>query len=124
MKNRLDRVNELIKRELGDLIRREVRTSGKLVTVQQVDIAPNLKNATVWIGVIGTEEERHESMARLHEARAELQHALSRRVILKYTPRLHFQLDEAGERGDRVLQLLSELEPSPESSSPKENQEQ
>jgi ribosome-binding factor A len=110
MKNRLDRVNELIKRELGELIRRQVPTTAKLVTVKQVDIAPDLKNATVWIGIIGTDEEAKESMGRLQDARKELQREMARRVILKYTPHLHFKLDQSGERGDRILQIISELQ--------------
>jgi ribosome-binding factor A len=108
-KNRLSRVNELIKRELDALIRKEVTMPAKLVTVQEVDIAPDLKHAKVWMGMIGTKEEQYASMALLHGARKELQGSLSRRVILKFTPQLHFFLDEAGERGDRVLNILSEL---------------
>jgi ribosome-binding factor A len=110
MVNRLDRVNELIKRELDGLIRREVpQMPGKLVTVREVDIAPDLKHATVWMGVIGTKEEQYASMACLHGARKDLQGLLAKRVVLKFTPQLHFKLDEAGERGDRVLNLLDEL---------------
>jgi ribosome-binding factor A len=110
MKNRLDRVNELIKRELDTLIRREVpEMPGKLVTVREVETSPDLRHATIWMGVIGTTEERHASMAKLHGARKELQGLLSKRVVLKFTPQLHFKLDEAGERGDRILNILSEL---------------
>lgn len=114
MKNRLDRVNELIKRELDGLIRKEVQLPAKLVTVKEVDIAPDLKHAKVWMGMIGTKEEQHASMANLHAARKELQSALSRRVILKFTPQLHFKLDETGERGDRILNILNELNLPPE----------
>lgn len=111
MKNRLDRVNELIKRELDTLIRREVpQMPAKLVTVREVDIAPDLKHATVWMGMIGPREDQYASMALLHGARKELQGQLSKRVVLKFTPQLHFKLDEAGERGDRVLNILSELD--------------
>ncbi len=109
MKNRLDRVNEAIKRELSGLIRREFTFQAKLVTVQEVDVTPDLKNAHVYIGVIGTPEEQRAAMAQLHDARQRLQHELSRRVILKYTPHLYFKIDESGERGDRVLQILDEL---------------
>ncbi len=115
--NRLDRVNELIKRELDTLIRREVGVMpGKLVTVREVDISADLKHASVWMGVIGTAEEQHASMARLHAHRKTLQSMLSKRVVLKFTPKLHFKLDATGVRGDRVLNILSELgmpEPTP-----------
>ena len=114
MKNRLDRVNELIKRELDTLIRKEVQMSAKLVTVKEVDISPDLKHAKVWMGMIGTEEEQHASMAKLHGARKDLQSALSRRVVLKFTPQIHFKLDETGERGDRILTILNELNLPPQ----------
>jgi len=118
MKNRLDRVNESIKRELGLLVRREFTFQAKLVTVKEVDITPDLKNAHVYIGIIGTPEEQRGAMAQLHEARQRLQHEISRRVILKFTPHLHFRLDEAGERGDRILQILDELHIPPEPAAP------
>ncbi|HZJ17853.1 MAG TPA: 30S ribosome-binding factor RbfA [Chthoniobacteraceae bacterium] len=110
MKHRLQRVNELIKRELGELIIRECRFTAQLVTVQQVDVSPDLKHAHVYISVIGTEEERNQAMATLHAERPQFQQALAKRVVLKFTPHLHFKIDEAAERGDRVLNILSELE--------------
>jgi ribosome-binding factor A len=118
VKNRIDRVNEVIKRELSALIVRELSFQAKLVTVQQVDVTPDLKNAHVYIGVIGTPEEQRSAMAQLHDARQRLQHELSRRIILKFTPHLHFQLDQAGERGDRILQIIEELHLPPEPSAP------
>ena len=91
MKNRLDRVNESIKRELGALVRREITFQAKLVTLKEVDITP---------------DEQHAALAQLHDARLKLQRELSRRIVLKFTPHLHFKLDETGERGDRILQIL------------------
>ena len=110
MKHRLPRVNELIRRELGELVTREISFPAKLVTIQEVDITPDLKHAHIFVSIIGTEEEAKQSMAKLHDARPHLQHALSRRVVLKFTPHLHFKLDVAAKRGDRVLNLLSELD--------------
>jgi ribosome-binding factor A len=110
MKHRLERVNEVIKRELGDLILRHCHFTAQLVTVQQVDIAPDLKHAHVYISVIGAETDQHQAIAQLHSVRKELQRELSKRVVLKFTPHLHFKLDVAAERGDRVLQILSQLE--------------
>ena len=118
MKNRLDRVNESIKRELGVLVSREFTFQAKLVTVKEVDITSDLKNAHVYIGIIGTPEEQHAAMAQIHDARQRLQHELSRRVILKFTPHLHFKLDATGERGDRILQIIEELHLPPETPAP------
>ncbi len=109
MKHRLERVNELIKRELGELIGRQCRFTAQLVTLQQVDITPDLKHAHVFVSVIGNEDEQKQALATLHDSRADLQRALSKRVVLKYTPLLHFKLDIAAERGDRILHILDEL---------------
>ena len=110
MKNRLDRVNELIKRELSELVRREITFTAKLVTVQEVDITPDLKHAHVYIGVLGTLDEKKQALAALHDHRKRFQKELAKRVVIKWTPQLHFALDTAGERGDRVLNLLDQLD--------------
>ena len=109
MKHRLERVKELLKRELGDLIGREF-TFDHLVTIQEVDITPDLKQAHVYVSVFGgSERDANAAIAKLHSRRKELQALVSRRVILKYTPQLHFKLDKAVERGDRVIDILQSL---------------
>lgn len=112
MSLRLLRVCELIKRELGVIIGREVKFEAPLVSVRAVDITPDLKNAHVFISAIGTKWQKERAIEVLTEKRQHLQHELSRRVILKYTPLLHFQLDESIERGTRVLNLLDEIGPT------------
>ncbi len=120
MINRLARVNELLKRELSELVRREITFTAKLVTIQEVDVTADLKHAHIFVSVIGTVEEQKQALAALHDHRQRFQHELSRRVVIKFTPQLHFRLDIASERGDRVLQLMDQLglppepEPNPE----------
>ena len=107
-KHRLERINELLKREMGDLLRRELHFDAQLVTVQHVDVTPDLKNAHVYMSVIGTEKQRKGVML-LRTRCPHLQFLLSRRVIMKYTPHLHFKLDEGIERGTRIINLMDEL---------------
>ena len=114
MKHRLERVNELIRRELSEIINREVTFHAALVTVQQVDITADLKHAHVFISVMGSDDDAKEAMARLHASRVNLQHLLSKRVVLKFTPHLHFKLDESIERGNRIIDLLGEIEIPPD----------
>ncbi len=114
MKHRLERVNELLKRELGDLLTREVSFEAALVTVQQVDITPDLKHAHVFISVMGSEAQAKAAMAKLHSSRPSLQHLLSKRVVLKYTPHLHFKLDDSIERGTRIISILEEIDIPPD----------
>lgn len=108
-KHRLERVNELIRRELGDLLRREMIFDAQLVTIQQVDVTPDLKHAHIYMSVIGSTEQARHVITQLKGMRGQLQYLLSRRVIIKYTPQLHFKLDEGIERGTRVIHLMDEL---------------
>ena len=109
MNHRLDRVREVIKRELSELIPREISFRATLVTVQQVDITPDLKQCHVYVSAIGTDPQKKEALAALEAKSKILQHNLSKRVILKYTPQLHFKLDTAIERGTRVIEILDEI---------------
>lgn len=112
MKHRLLRVNELLKRELSSLLVREMDFEDLLVTVNQVDVTPDLKSAHVYISVLGSGRQS-EVIPALEANRAVLQADLSRHVTLKYTPHLIFHLDDSIERGSRVLEILQEIEHPP-----------
>ena len=112
MKHRLLRVNELLKRELSSLLVREMNFDDLLVTVNQVDVTPDLKSAHVYVSVLGSNG-RNEVISALEANRATLQSGLSRHLVLKYTPHLIFHLDDSIERGSRVLEILQEIEPPP-----------
>ena len=109
MKHRLLRVNELLKRELSTIITREITFDGVLVTVNQVNVTPDLKQAHVYISVLG-KEGQVAAMAKLEENRVVLQTALAKSVVLKYTPQLVFHLDDSIERGARVFEILQQIE--------------
>lgn len=110
MKHRLVRVAEILKRELSTAILREVPADGALVTVNAVDVTPDLRHATVHVGVMGTAAQQRGVMERLEQHRVLLQSECAKRVVLKFTPQLHFRLDASIERGTRVLNILDELE--------------
>lgn len=111
MKHRLLRVNELLKRELSSLIARELSFENALVTINQVDVTPDLKSAHVYVSVLGKEGKKA-AIKTLEENRAMLQADLSKHVVLKYTPHLVFHLDDSVERGARVIEILQEIEPT------------
>lgn len=113
MKHRLERVKEVLKRELSEIIPRELTFHATLVTVQSVDVTPDLKNAHVFVSIIGSEKDKKSSLTNLGEHRQLLQHELSKRVVLKYTPHLTFHLDDSIERGDRILEILNRIELPP-----------
>ena len=114
MKHRLERVNEVVKRELSELISRELNFEpAVLVTIPAVEISPNLKQCNVYVSVIGASYQKSDVIAELQEHRVTLQRELSKRVVLKYTPHLHFKLDDSIERGSRVLEIIQDLEEPP-----------
>ena len=111
MNLRHERVRELLKREVGEIIRREIPLSeAGLLTVNEIGLASDLKSATVFIGVIGTPEQRKKAASILEKESKRLQSLVGRAVILKYTPHLKFVIDQSIERGNRVLEILEELE--------------
>jgi ribosome-binding factor A len=115
MKFRLERVREVLKRELGVIMGREIRFTSPLVTINDVDITPDLKQAHIFVSVIGDAAQHRDALEKLEHNRVLLQHELAKRVILKNTPHLNFKLDESIERGTRVITLMDELGLPPES---------
>jgi ribosome-binding factor A len=113
MSLRLQRVRELLKREIGEVIRRQLPVDEVgLINVNDVDVAPNLHNATVFIGVLGGEAQKKKAMEALENSRKRIQGYLGKAVVLKYTPHLRFVLDDSVERGNRILRLLDDLDKS------------
>lgn len=100
-----------MKREIGEILRRElpVETSG-MVTVTDVVMAPDLKMATVYLSVLGTDDQKKLTNSQLMKMRSHVRGELGRSVTLKYIPKLRFMIDESAEKGNRVLELLDEIE--------------
>ncbi len=109
MKHRMLRVNELLKRELSGIIAREMSFGGALVTINHVDVSADLKNAHVFVSVLGSDLGEN-VISKLASHRATLQAELARHVTIKYTPHLIFHLDDSIERGARVIEILQEIE--------------
>ena len=105
------RVRELLKREVGAVLRREIPADeAGLITVSDVGLAGDLKSATIYLGVIGGTAQQKKALALVNEHRPHLQRLVGRAVVLKYTPKLHFELDASLERGNRVLEILDDIE--------------
>ena len=110
---RMKRVNTLVKRELSQLVREHLPVENYgLISITEVEVAKDLKNASVYVSVIGIEPQQQKDavLAMLERLRSLLQHELSRKVILKYTPHLLFKWDEGIERGQHVVEILEDLE--------------
>jgi ribosome-binding factor A len=121
---RLQRVRELLKREIGEVIRREIPVGDAgLVTVNDVNVTSDLQLATVYIGILGNAEQRRTGLAQLNHHRKRIQGLVGKAVVLKYTPQLRFVIDESIEQGNKVLKIIEELEHSqpPDEATPKDH---
>lgn len=119
--DRLTRINELLRREIGSILYRLLDRSQfdlAALTVTHVIISSDLRSARVLISIRGHEHERRAMLTRIQHLHGEIQAEIAKVVILKYTPKLHFALDSSIEIGDKVLDILSKLPTSGESQDP------
>jgi len=111
--DRIARVNELLRREIGALLFRLVNETGfdiAAVTVTQVITSPNLRTARVRISIRDHQAERSQMLNTIRTHRQEFQREINRNLVLKYTPRLFFELDTSLEKGNHILDVLYKLE--------------
>jgi ribosome-binding factor A len=111
--DRLERVNSLLRRAIGESLYR-VFAGDTLdlacITVTTVETSRNLRNATVYVSILGHDDERGIILRKLANKADALQSIINRELTLKYTPRLRFVLDDSVAKGDHVLDILSHLD--------------
>jgi ribosome-binding factor A len=110
MSLRLARVNELIKREVGNFLRRRYRSETVCWTITDVDVSADLRNGVVAYSVIGDDLKAREAQQFFRKHTGEIRKEVSKHVILKYSPKLTFTQDFGIERGNRVMEILDDLE--------------
>lgn len=79
-------------------------------TVTRVEVSPDLRQAKVWISVLGNEEEMERTREGLEKAKGFMRKGLGRRIRMRYTPELIIQIDRSAEISERLQELLHELE--------------
>ncbi len=112
MTKRTDRVQELARRILGELMHELKDPRIGFATVTGVRITPDLQHARVHVSVLGTQEEQDLTMTGLRSAAPKLQKDLGHELKLKYTPELIFELDDTQEQAGRIEELLRKLHES------------
>jgi ribosome-binding factor A len=111
MSQRTDRVDELLRQEIGTLLAKELADPRiGFATITDVETSPDLHHAKVWVSVIGGRTDRTETVRALQASMGFVRHELGKRLRIKRIPALHIHLDDSAERGTRVLHLLQELE--------------
>ena len=115
MSRRTERVGELLREELSWLLAREMSDPRLplLVTITRVNVSADLRQAKVFVSIMGSDEEKRSAMKVLQAAVGFLWRALKPRLTLRYVPGLSFQLDESIEEGTRMLQIMDKLDLPP-----------
>ena len=114
------RVRELLKRELNEIFRREFPVELGIVSVSEVGVSNDLHSAKVFVSSIGDNKTQQRAFRVVRKSASKIQFQLGQTVALRYTPKLKFVMDEARNRGDRVLQILDEIEDDSQQYNPDE----
>jgi phosphoesterase RecJ-like protein len=109
--DRIKRINEACKEALGEIIQKKMKDPRVgFVTVTEVEVTPDLRQAKVWLSIMGSEEETEITMEVLEKARGFMRRELGKRVRMRYTPELKIFLDRGPEISERLQGILHELE--------------
>ncbi len=112
MTYRIERVNSLMREEISELLRREVKDPrlGDFVAVTEVATAPDMRHARVFVSSLSSAgKEREEMLSALNSASGFLRHELARKLRLRHIPELIFEWDDSIERGSRLLRLIDRV---------------
>ncbi len=110
MSRRTDRIAELLRGELSELILHRVKDPRvRLASIASVEVTGDLSRASVKVSVLGEEDDRLKVIEALHHAAGFLRSQLGRRLRLRSTPQLIFELDRGAEHSQRISELLESL---------------
>lgn len=110
MSKRIQRVNELLQREISEQLRQNYRNDAVRITISGVETSSDLRNTRIYYSVLGDEADIRAAARLFRKIGKDLHQRVSRRVILKYFPNFEFVYDPSLERGANILDLLDELE--------------
>jgi ribosome-binding factor A len=110
MSNRTVRVNELVQREVSDILRKRYQSESVAITVSEVRVSPDLRDGRVFIAVVGDEATAEAKLRWIRTKAADIREELGRRIVLKFLPKLEYVLDASAVRGARILQVMDEIE--------------
>src|SRR5699024_1127172 len=107
---RASRVAEQMKKEIGDLINRKLKDPRVgFVTVTDVELTNDLQHATVYVSVLGDEDEKESSIKGLNKAAGFIRSEIGKRIRLRKVPEIVFEFDEAHEYGNHIEEILKDL---------------
>ena len=111
MSNRTIRVSELVQRELSAILHQRYQSETVALTITEVRVSPDLRDARVFISIVGDDETATQKLRWLRSRATEVRNELGRRVVLKFLPKFEYLLDQSAVRGTRIIQMLDGLPP-------------
>ena len=110
--NRMDKVNEELKKEISVIIDQDLRNQNitGLISVTKVKTAPDLRTARVYISLLNCKSKKN-TLEGIKKASGYIRSEIAKRVNLRYTPELIFEVDESMEYGSRIESILKEIMP-------------
>ena len=110
MSQRLKRVNELLKQEISLIFQKDFDFTNALVTVNAVEITTDLKQAMVYVGILGADKDQQRSLELMTKRRGFIQGRIAKRITLRETPQLMFRVDDSVARGTSVISMMEDIE--------------
>lgn len=111
MSNRTVRVNELVQRELSDILHKRYQSEAVTVTITEVRVSPDLRDARVFVSIVGDADTATEKLRWLRSRAGDIRAEIARRIVLKFLPKFEYVLDPTAARGTRLLHLIDEIVP-------------
>ncbi len=111
MTRRVQRLNNLIRQEISELLQRQVKDPrlGSFIAITEVSVSSDLRYAKIFVSHIGNEEEKQETMNALASASGFFRRELAQRLRIRRIPELSFQWDDTIERGAHLLELIDQI---------------
>jgi ribosome-binding factor A len=111
MAHRIERINNLIRRELSELIQNEVRDPrlDSFVTVTEVSTSADLRHAKIYVSSMSGKQEEKSILEALNSATGFLRTGLAGKIRIRRIPELSFYWDDSIEHGDRILRMIDNL---------------
>jgi len=124
-KNRIDRLNSSLREVISDVIKKDVKNPhvNELLTVTRVSITKDLRYAKAYVSVIGSDEEKQETINALQSAAGFISIQSSKQIVIRYFPELRFILDDSAEQHSRIETILEEIK-SEQENRPKEEMDE
>lgn len=106
---RNDRVRKTLMKEIADVIQKDLRLGGAMVSIVDVEVAHDNSFAKVFYSVFGSEEQKEKAVEIIDKNTPKIRYEIGKRVRLRLTPELRFVLDDSMDRASRVNDLLGKI---------------